>query len=214
MLLFRFVLVALLTVVPAALPAPAQQVDASATGGPTSLDAPWRIHFGDDPAFAQPGFDDSNWTPHRIDEDWASAGRKGRVVHVGRASALHSVLYVQDHFGRHAANGRCVSGATVTVARWLIALSRVRTSTGRCLSGGANRHRRKTPCSDSRPRGGILPGAVLFLTLRLGQIPAAVPLFQFQLVQALEVLCWRLLSRARLGIVSDRKLTAHVKAAG
>ncbi|MGA7255643.1 MAG: SpoIIE family protein phosphatase [Terracidiphilus sp.] len=77
MLLFRFVLVALLTVVPAALPAPAQQVDASATGGPTSLDAPWRIHFGDDPAFAQPGFDDSNWTPHRIDEDWASAGRKG-----------------------------------------------------------------------------------------------------------------------------------------
>jgi hypothetical protein len=77
MLLFRFVLVALLTVVTAALPAPAQQVDASATGGPTSLDAPWRLHFGDDPAFAQRGFDDSNWILHRIEKDWASVGRKG-----------------------------------------------------------------------------------------------------------------------------------------
>jgi phosphoserine phosphatase RsbU/P len=77
MLLFRLALVALLTVVTAALPAPAQQVDASATGGPTSLDAPWRLHFGDDPAFAQPGFDDSNWLLHRIEKDWASEGRKG-----------------------------------------------------------------------------------------------------------------------------------------
>ncbi|MBV8674548.1 MAG: hypothetical protein JOZ33_14040, partial [Acidobacteriaceae bacterium] len=56
---------------------PAQQVDASRTGGPTPLDAPWRLHFGDDPAYAQPGFDDSHWTLHRIDKDWASAGHKG-----------------------------------------------------------------------------------------------------------------------------------------
>jgi hypothetical protein len=52
-------------------------MDASSTGGPTPLDAPWRLHFGDDPAYAQPGFDDSHWTLHRIDKDWASAGRKG-----------------------------------------------------------------------------------------------------------------------------------------
>jgi hypothetical protein len=52
-------------------------VDASNTGGPTSLDAPWRLHFGDDPAYAQPGFDDSHWTLHRIDKDWASEGHKG-----------------------------------------------------------------------------------------------------------------------------------------
>jgi hypothetical protein len=43
------------------LPASAQQFDASATGGPTQLDAPWRLHFGEDAAFAQPGFDDSQW---------------------------------------------------------------------------------------------------------------------------------------------------------
>ena len=101
-LLFRFVLVALLTVVTAALPAPAQQVDASATGGPTSLDAPWRLHFSDDPAFAQPGFDDSNWTLHRIEKDWASEGRKGyagyawyrmRVVLPGSSEPLAIAIY-------------------------------------------------------------------------------------------------------------------------
>src|ERR1700752_1538103 len=56
---------------------PAQQVDASALLGPTPLDAPWRLHFGDDPAWALPDFDDSQWALHRIDQDWASAGRKG-----------------------------------------------------------------------------------------------------------------------------------------
>jgi hypothetical protein len=56
---------------------PAQQVDASAAGSAVSLDAPWRLHFGDDPAYAQHGFDDSQWTLHRIDKDWASEGRKG-----------------------------------------------------------------------------------------------------------------------------------------
>ena len=38
-----------------------------------------------------------------------------------------------------------VIGATVTVARWPIALARVSTRTGRCLSGGGNRHRRTSP---------------------------------------------------------------------
>jgi hypothetical protein len=56
---------------------PAQQVDASAAGSLVSLDAPWRLHFGDDPAYALPNFDDSQWMLHRIDKDWASAGRKG-----------------------------------------------------------------------------------------------------------------------------------------
>jgi hypothetical protein len=59
------------------LSSPAQQVDASAAGSLVSLDAPWRLHFGDDPAYAQPGFDDSQWMLHPIDKDWASAGRKG-----------------------------------------------------------------------------------------------------------------------------------------
>ncbi|HKF49574.1 MAG TPA: PP2C family protein-serine/threonine phosphatase [Terracidiphilus sp.] len=59
------------------LPAPGQQLDASAAGTLVSLDAPWRIHFGDDPAFAQPGFDDSRWMLHDITKDWASEGHKG-----------------------------------------------------------------------------------------------------------------------------------------
>jgi hypothetical protein len=81
---------------------PAQQVDASNTGGSTQLDAPWRLHFGDDPAFAQPGFDDSQWTLHRIDKDWASAGHKGhagyawyrmRVILPKRAEPLALAVY-------------------------------------------------------------------------------------------------------------------------
>ena len=55
----------------------AQSFDASAAGGPVKLDAPWRLHFGDDPAYAQPGFDDSQWTLHRIDKDWASERNNG-----------------------------------------------------------------------------------------------------------------------------------------
>jgi len=39
----------------------AQYVDASAAGQPVKLTAPWRYHFGDDPAWAAPGFDDSQW---------------------------------------------------------------------------------------------------------------------------------------------------------
>jgi hypothetical protein len=75
MLQCRCFLLALLVAV--SLSAPAQQVDASNTGGPTPLDAPWRLHFGDDPAYAKPAFDDSHWALHRIDKDWASEGHKG-----------------------------------------------------------------------------------------------------------------------------------------
>jgi hypothetical protein len=75
MLQCRCFLLALLVAV--SLSAPAQQVDASSAGGPIPLDAPWRLHFSDDPAYAQPGFDDSHWTLHRIDKDWASEGHKG-----------------------------------------------------------------------------------------------------------------------------------------
>jgi hypothetical protein len=63
------------------LSSPAQQVDASAIVGSTPLNAPWRLHFGDDPAYAQPGFDDSHWTLHRIDKDWASEGHNGYGGH-------------------------------------------------------------------------------------------------------------------------------------
>jgi hypothetical protein len=67
------------------LSSPAQQVDATTTGSLTPLDAPWRLHFGDDPAYAQPGFDDSQWALHRIDKDWASERKNGYGGHGGYA---------------------------------------------------------------------------------------------------------------------------------
>jgi hypothetical protein len=43
----------------AAAPAPASVP----VHGIISLDGPWRFHTGDDPAWAEPAFDDSSWTP-------------------------------------------------------------------------------------------------------------------------------------------------------
>lgn len=43
----------------------------------TSLDGLWRFHTGDDPAWANPNFDDSQWPLLRSDRDWAKQGYKG-----------------------------------------------------------------------------------------------------------------------------------------
>lgn len=43
----------------------------------TSLDGLWRFHTGDNPAWANPDFDDSRWSLLRSDENWASQGYKG-----------------------------------------------------------------------------------------------------------------------------------------
>ena len=43
----------------------------------TSLDGLWRFHTGDNPQWADPNFDDSNWPLLRSDEDWARQGYKG-----------------------------------------------------------------------------------------------------------------------------------------
>jgi hypothetical protein len=42
-----------------------------------SLDGLWRFHTGDNPAWADPNFDDSNWALLRSDEDWGQQGYKG-----------------------------------------------------------------------------------------------------------------------------------------
>jgi phosphoserine phosphatase RsbU/P len=42
-----------------------------------SLDGLWRFHTGDNPAWADPNFDDSKWSLLRSDEDWAQQGYKG-----------------------------------------------------------------------------------------------------------------------------------------
>ncbi len=41
----------------------AQNFDATHLHGPTDLGATWLVHAGDNPAYAQPGFDDSHWMP-------------------------------------------------------------------------------------------------------------------------------------------------------
>jgi hypothetical protein len=40
----------------------------------TSLDGLWRFHTGDNPAWADPHFDDSNWPLVRSDESWTKQG--------------------------------------------------------------------------------------------------------------------------------------------
>jgi hypothetical protein len=44
------------------LPAAGQTFDATALRQPTELATGWRVHAGDDPAYASPAFDDSQWT--------------------------------------------------------------------------------------------------------------------------------------------------------
>lgn len=42
--------------------------------GTAVLDGPWRFHFGDDPAWAAPGFDDSAWEKITADRPWGEQG--------------------------------------------------------------------------------------------------------------------------------------------
>ncbi len=42
-----------------------------------SLDGLWRFHTGDNPAWANPNFDDSQWPLLRSNQDWAMQGYKG-----------------------------------------------------------------------------------------------------------------------------------------
>jgi len=61
----------------AAIVAPAihaQTFDGSAAGGPVTITAPWRFHMGDNPTWASPGFDDSQWALHPIGKSWADQG--------------------------------------------------------------------------------------------------------------------------------------------
>jgi sigma-B regulation protein RsbU (phosphoserine phosphatase) len=47
----------------------AQFFDATSLREPADLAATWLIHGGDDPAYARPGFDDSNWIPFNATTD-------------------------------------------------------------------------------------------------------------------------------------------------
>ena len=57
---------------------PAQSFDASQWNqGVTTIDAPWRFHPGDDPAWASPSFDDSSWPLLATDRYWGVQGYAG-----------------------------------------------------------------------------------------------------------------------------------------
>ena len=43
----------------------------------TELTGPWRFHIGDDPAWANPAFDDSHWSLLRTDRSWDEQGYSG-----------------------------------------------------------------------------------------------------------------------------------------
>ena len=56
----------------------AQNFDAANGSAPLlSLDGLWRFHVGDDPAWAQPEFDDAGWSLLRSDRNWYTQGYKG-----------------------------------------------------------------------------------------------------------------------------------------
>jgi hypothetical protein len=49
--------------------APAQQLHFD--GGAATLSGPWQFHLGDDPQWADPGYDDSGWEKLSADQSWA-----------------------------------------------------------------------------------------------------------------------------------------------
>jgi len=63
--------------------APAPSVPAAPTlvldglgKGAAPIDGPWAFHIGDDPAWANPGFDDSGWERLTADKPWGLQGQK------------------------------------------------------------------------------------------------------------------------------------------
>jgi hypothetical protein len=56
--------------------APSTSQFARFDGGSTTLDGPWKFHFGDDSGWASPGFDDSGWENLTADEPWGVQGHR------------------------------------------------------------------------------------------------------------------------------------------
>ncbi|MGD0481482.1 MAG: SpoIIE family protein phosphatase [Terracidiphilus sp.] len=54
-----------------------QFADVSAAAAPVTINAAWRFHTGDDPAWASPNFDDSSWSLLSTDEFWSAQGYRG-----------------------------------------------------------------------------------------------------------------------------------------
>ena len=71
----KTLLIALLLTISACANLPAQTFSLISGREPvTSLDGRWRFHTGDDPAWADPNFDDSAWPLLRSDQSWTTQG--------------------------------------------------------------------------------------------------------------------------------------------
>lgn len=61
----------------AALPAAAPQVIEGLGAGAVPVNGAWEFHTGDDPAWAEPGFDDSHWETLSVGRPWGVQGHPG-----------------------------------------------------------------------------------------------------------------------------------------
>jgi phosphoserine phosphatase RsbU/P len=57
-----------------AAPAAAQYGDVSSAGGPVQIGAMWRFHTGDNPQWAAPNYDDSEWPLLQTGKSWSDQG--------------------------------------------------------------------------------------------------------------------------------------------
>ena len=73
----RSLALTLLLVTASIFPLHAQYFVVSQLGGPVAITAPWRFHHGDNPQWASPSFDDSEWSLLGMDRPWNSQGYQG-----------------------------------------------------------------------------------------------------------------------------------------
>jgi len=85
----RAFVVALLLAASSFLPLRAQVFDASPAGGPVTITASWRFHTGDDPQWASPSFDESQWSLLRMDRSWNVQGYRGYSGYAWYRIRLH-----------------------------------------------------------------------------------------------------------------------------
>jgi phosphoserine phosphatase RsbU/P len=73
----RALILTLLVAIASPLLLHAQFLAVPQLGGPVEIAAPWRFHTGDNPQWASPDFDDSQWSLLRMDKPWNVQGYAG-----------------------------------------------------------------------------------------------------------------------------------------
>jgi hypothetical protein len=76
------------------------------------LDGPWRFHLGDDPAWADPGLDDSHWEKLSADRPW---GEQGHASYAGFAW-YRAIIDFSSTASSVSGSGEAGSGQSVPIA--------------------------------------------------------------------------------------------------